>query len=158
VIFYTVFFLRSTKRDFTENAAQCPELDNVEDTFSSEHELINEDEEITNSNSGLSNVGQHNCQGTIFEDDDSIGSSSSVDICRQGNCQNYTCCENEACGEEAVILNQCPNEVKCQRAEISFVEETEYKIKDLTNYLGMMDGVSSSIVDQKVDNSYFFLI
>ena len=153
-------FLRWTKTDSIDSETQCPEsCDNVEDTCSSEHELINEDEKITKSNSVTSNVGQHNCQGTIFEDDDSISVStvdSQVDICRQGNCQNYTCCENEACGEEAVILNRCPNQIKCQRPETSFVEETEYKIKDLTNYLGMKDGVSSSIAGQQVDILYLF--
>ena len=121
--------------------------------MSSDHELINEDDEITNSNSCMSNVGQHNCQGTIYEDEDS-NSLSSVEICRESNCQNYTCCENESCAEEAVILNQCPKEIKSQKDESHFAEETEYKIKDLTNYLGMKDGVSSSIVEHKVHNEY----
>ena len=153
MIQYTFFFRPQLSAE--SQTFQCTELDEVEDPVSSEPELNNEDEEITNSNPGTSNVGQQNCQETIFEDDDS-NSVSSVDICRQGKCQNYTCCENEACGEEAVILKQCPNQSRCQRVEIPFIEETEYKIKDLTNYLGMKDGVSSSIVDQKVNTPYLF--
>ena len=108
---------------------------------------LNQDDD--NSTSCTSNTG-HSTYQTIVGEDDDISISSSVDTCRQSNCQNYTCCEEESCGEECVILNQCPKEACGGNKDIYQLPETEYKVKDLTNYLGMLDCVSSSIVDHKV--------
>ena len=66
---------------------------------------------------------------TIVDDDDDTSISSSVDTCSQSNCQQYTCCESTDIKEDP---------------------EIEYKGKDLTEYLGMLDCVSSSIAEQKV--------
>ena len=64
----------------------------------------------------------------------------------------YTCCVDDSCKkEDIVVLDGCPNEQQSgYTPELSPVtEEKEYKIKDLTNYLGMKDGVrSSSITDE----------
>ena len=61
----------------------------------------------------------------------------------------YTCCNDDHCKEEdIVILDMCPNSRKSSyNPELSPVmDEKEYKIKDLTNFLGMKDGVRCSSV------------
>ena len=61
----------------------------------------------------------------------------------------YTCCNDDHCKEEdIVILDMCPNTRKSSyNPELSPVmDEKEYKIKDLTNFLGMKDGVRCSSV------------
>ena len=112
--------------------------------------------------SSASNVSVEDTESLCSEDDDySISNSCSNENCRQDNCKLYTCCDNELCHKETVVLNQCPNnfgdslevlgDVQHQTSQTEFPEvETEYKIKDLTNYLGMRDGVSSSIQLNKV--------
>ena len=112
--------------------------------------------------SSASNGSVDDTESLYSEDEEySISNSCSNENCRQDNCKLYTCCENELCHKETVILNQCPNnfgvssevlgDVQHQTSQTEFPEvETEYKIKDLTNYLGMRDGVSSSIQLNKV--------
>ena len=61
----------------------------------------------------------------------------------------YTCCNDNRCKkEDIVILDMCPNSRKSSVSpELSPVmDEKEYKIKDLTNFLGMKDGVRCSSV------------
>ena len=135
------------KRESIESSVQCPSEDGFDDIGLIEDVENNQGDDI--SVSCTSNSSQPNYQ-TIVGDDDDISISSSVDTCRQSNCQNYTCCENESCGEEHVNLNQCPQDAIGENTDIYQLPETEYKVKDLTNYLGMLDCVSSSIADHKV--------
>ena len=65
----------------------------------------------------------------------------------------YICCNDDHCKkEDIVILDVCPNSRKSSfNPELSPVmDEKEYKIKDLTDFLGMKDGVrySSVTVDE----------
>ena len=139
-----------SKRESIESSVQCPSeanLEDLEEVISPEDTFMTQGDDISisyTSNSDLPNY------QTIVGEDDDISISSSVDTCRQFDCQNYTCCEKESCREECVILNQCPKEASGDNTDIYPVPETEYKVKDLTNYLGMLDCVSSSIVDHKV--------
>ena len=87
---------------------------------------------------------------TIVDDDYDTSTSSSVDTCRESNCQHYTCCEIESCDEEVFAVTMCPKEASGRSKGIIEEPEIEYKGKDLTNYLGMLDCVSSSIADHKV--------
>ena len=87
---------------------------------------------------------------TIVDDDYDTSTSSSVDTCRESNCQHYTCCEIESCEEEVFAVTQCTKEATGRSKDIIEEPEVEYKGKDLTNYLGMLDCVSSSIADHKV--------
>ena len=87
---------------------------------------------------------------TIVDDDYDTSISSSVDTCRQSNCQYYTCCEIESCDEEVFAVTECPKEARGEKTDIIEEPEIEYKGKDLTNYLGMLDCVSASIAEQKV--------
>ena len=61
----------------------------------------------------------------------------------------YTCCNDDRCKkEDIVVLDVCPNSRKSSfNPELSPVmDEKEYKIKDLTDFLGMKDGVRCSSV------------
>ena len=91
---------------------------------------------------------------SIVDDYDDTSISSSVDTCRQSNCQHYTCCEIESCDEEVFAVTQCPKEATGGSTDIKEDPEIEYKGKDLTNYLGMLDCVSSSIAEHKVCEFY----
>ena len=139
-----------SKRESIESSVQCPSeanLEDLEEVISPEDTFITQGDNISisyTSNSDLPNY------QTIVGEDDGISISSSVDTCRQFDCQSYTCCEKESCREEFVNLNQCPKEASGDNTDIYPVPETEYTVKDLTNYLGMLDCVSSSIVDHKV--------
>ena len=86
----------------------------------------------------------------IDDDDDGISTSSSVDTCSQSNCGYYTCCEIKGCTEKVAVLTQCPKKANSLSTDINKSTETEYKGKDLINYLGILDSVSSSIAEQKV--------
>ena len=152
---YNMFY-SLTKRDSTENATQC----SFEDEYNEDpkHNQINEEDEPSSlSSSSLTNGGYYNSHGLISEDNEDSASISSVDTCHQYNCRSYTCCENESCMEEAISLKWCPNETRSQSSQVPsvhspFEEPSEFKIKDLTNYLGMKDGFSSSITDQVLLN------
>ena len=140
------------KRESIESSAQFPSVGDLQDVASPEDVVINQEDDI--SISCTSNTGQQNGQTIVGEEEDTISISSSVDTCHQLNCQNYTCCEKESCGEECVVLNQCPNEARTEDPDIYPFQEMEYKVKDLTNYLGMLDCASSSIVDHKVSKNF----
>ena len=140
------------KRESIESSAQFPSVGDLEDVASPKDVAINQEDDI--SISCTSNTGQQNGQTIVGEEEDTISISSSVDTCHQLNCQNYTCCEKESCGEECVVLNQCPNEARTEDPDIYPFQEMEYKVKDLTNYLGMLDCASSSIVDHKVSKNF----
>ena len=91
---------------------------------------------------------------TIVDDDYDTSISSSVDTCSQSNCQHITCCEIESCEEEVFAVTQCPKEATGGSTDIKEEPEIEYKGKDLTNYLGMLHCVSSSIAEHKVCEFY----
>ena len=94
-------------------------------------------------------------QQTTVDDDYDTSISSSVDTCRQSNCKYYTCCEIESCDEEVFAVTQCPKEASGGSKDINEGPEIEYKGKDLTSYLGMLDCVSSSIAEHKVCQFHF---
>ena len=85
---------------------------------------------------------------TILDDD--YDTSSSVDTCSQSDCQHYTCCEIESCDKKVFAVTQCPKEATGGSTDIKEDPEIEYKGKDLTEYLGMLDCVLSSIAEHKV--------
>ena len=89
---------------------------------------------------------------TIVDDD--YDTSSSVDTCSQSDCQHYTCCEIESCDKKVFAVTQCPKEATGGSTDIKEDPEIEYKGKDLTEYLGMLDCVSSSIAEHKVCEFY----
>ena len=74
-------------------------------------------------------------------DESETGSDISDDTMRS---ETFTCCKNDTCKkEDIVVLNMCPNGSKsgCFPVLSPMTDEKEYKIKDLTNFLGMKDGV-----------------
>ena len=85
------------------------------------------------------------------EDEDSH-STSSIDTCRSYNSGSYICCENESCIDEVIALKQCPKKPKSAHftQQRTFSGDDEHKNKDLANYLGMKDGLSTSIAQQVI--------
>ena len=140
------------KRESIESSVQCPSEDGFDDIGLIEDVENNQGDEL--SVSCTSNSSQPNYQ-TITGDDDDISISSSVDTCRQSNCKYYTCCEIESCDEEVFAVTQCPKEASGGSKDINEGPEIEYKGKDLTSYLGMLDCVSSSIAEHKVCQFHF---
>ena len=80
-------------------------------------------------------------------DESETGSEESDDTMPS---ETFTCCKNDMCKkEDIVILNMCPNGTKSECSPVllsPMTDEKEYKIKDLTHYLGMKDGVRYSSV------------
>ena len=135
-----------TKSDSTVNATHSYfEVENYENKSPHMHNQKNEEDETLSLSSCSPTTDHPNGQRFISEDDEDSASISTVETC-QYNCQNCTCCFNESCIEETINLKWCPNDTRSQSTQVptvhSPVEETsEYKIKELTNYLGMKDRV-----------------
>ena len=143
----TKSYFRFTKASSVDNAVQCPGKDGLNDLAFPDGVKINQIGYVSTSCSSMLTQPKHQI---IDDDDDGISTSSSVDTCSQSNCGYYTCCEIEGCTEKVAVLTQCPKKANSLSTDINKSPETEYKGKDLINYLGMLDCVSSSIAEQKV--------
>ena len=130
-----------------DSAVQCEGENGLNDTGFSEEVKISQPCYKSTSCSSTSTQTNHQ---TIVDDDYDTSTSSSVDTCRESNCQHYTCCEIESCEEEVFAVTQCTKETTGRSKDTIEEPEVEYKGKDLTSYLGMLDCVSSSIADHKV--------
>ena len=137
--------------DSVDSAVQCEGENGLNDTGFSEEVKISQPCYKSTSCSSTSIQTNHQ---TIVDDDYDTSISSSVDTCSQSNCQHYTCCEIESCDGEVFTVTQCPKEATGGSTDIKEDPEIEYKGKDLTNYLGMLDCVSSSIAKHKVCEFY----
>ena len=123
-------------------------LDQCPNQFKNYHLTI-ECDDISHLTLISTNKSQNDCINNVRKADETI-STSSVDSIHDFNCQTYTCCENESCDEAIVILDQCPNEeVRCKytntKSPTSNEEEGHYRKKDLSDFLGIKDGVSPSL-------------
>ena len=126
--------------------SQCPnkmnqQLDNQHPTVAERTEEKKEIDFFLSQNSSIHDPRED--INLLHEDGDEseTGSDISDDTMRS---DTFTCCKNDTCKkEDIVVLNICPNGSKsgCVPVLSPMTDEKEYKIKDLTNFLGMKDGV-----------------
>ena len=131
--------------------SQCPnkmnqQLDNQHPTVAERTEERKEVHFFLSQNSSIHDPRED--INLLHEDGDEseTGSDISDDTMRS---ETFTCCNNDTCKkEDIVVLNICPNGSKsgCFPILSPMTDEKEYKIKDLTNFLGMKDGVRYSSV------------
>ena len=126
--------------------SQCPnkmnqQLDNQHPTVAERTEERKEIQSFLSQDSSIHDPRED--INLLHEDGDEseTGSDISDDTMRS---DTFTCCKNDTCKkEDIVVLNICPNGSKsgCVPVLSPMTDEKEYKIKDLTNFLGMKDGV-----------------
>ena len=147
LIISTKFNFSFTKMNSVDSSVQCQGDYGLNDIGLPEDVEI---KQIHYRTTSCSSTSTHPNYEAIVEDDYDTSVSSSVNTCCESNCQDYTCCEIESCDEKVFAVTKCPKEANGGSKDINDGPEIEYKGKDLTNYLGMLDCVSSSIAEYKV--------